>query len=68
MEEHELPVEPGLSLEEAGVLLGISPHTLRVYVRQGRIGHFRIGRRIVLKALDIRRFLEDHRVEALAAR
>ena len=33
--------------------LGISPHTLRVLVRQRRVPHHRIGRRIVFTREDV---------------
>ncbi len=53
-----------LNFEEAGILVGCSPHTLRVWVRQGLITHFRLGRRIVFRPQDLTAFVEARRVVA----
>lgn len=49
---------------EAGRLLGVSPFTVRAWIRERRIPFFRCGRRIVFALADIERFLADNRVEA----
>jgi len=54
-----------LSIAEAAErLLGISPYTLRSWLRQGRIPYHRLGRRIVLDQADVEAFLAGCRVEA----
>jgi excisionase family DNA binding protein len=52
-----------LSLPEAAQRLGVSRHTLRSWVRQKRIAHIRLGRRVVIAPVDIERFVATHRVE-----
>jgi excisionase family DNA binding protein len=49
---------------EAARRLGISKFTVRALVRQRKHPAYRIGRRVVLDAEDVARFLEAHRVEA----
>ncbi len=44
--------------------IGISPHTLRAWIRQRRLPYFRAGRRILLAPEDVERFLQTNRVEA----
>lgn len=45
------PFEPLLSTIEAGELLNIHPVTLLRWAREGRIPHFRIGRRVLFSTL-----------------
>ena len=40
-------------MKAAAKRLGISPHTLRMLVRQRRVPHHRLGRRIVFTADDV---------------
>jgi len=47
------------SVREAGSALGISPWTIRLYVRQGKLHPVRVGRRVLLEPEECRRFLED---------
>jgi excisionase family DNA binding protein len=51
-----------LSLLEAAPFLGISPHTLRVWVRDRRIAFHRMGRRIVFDRGDLEQYFRQHRV------
>jgi len=57
-------VERNLSIEEAAARLGVSKFTLRSWIRQRRLAHYRLGRRVVLAEHDLDRFLETRRVEA----
>lgn len=57
-------MEHFLSFEEAGAVLGCSPHTLRVWARQGLISHARLGRRIVFSPEDLEGFVNSRRVKA----
>ena len=53
-----------LDLTQAALFLGVSPHTLRAWLRERRIAFHRCGRRIVFAVSDLEQFLADHRVEA----
>lgn len=53
-----------LFLANAALLIGTTRFTLRRWVRQGRIAHYRCGRRIVFSRADLEQFLEAHRVSA----
>jgi excisionase family DNA binding protein len=53
-----------LSVREAAPYLGVSVFMVRSLVRQRRLPYHRIGRRIVIDATDVERFLRHHRVEA----
>jgi excisionase family DNA binding protein len=44
--------------------LGISKYTVRALIRQRKLPVYRIGRRVVLDAQDVARFLGAHRIEA----
>ncbi len=56
--------ETMLSVEEAAQRLGVSRYTVRSWLRQRRLEHFRLGRRVVLAERDVDGFLRRHRVEA----
>lgn len=51
-----------LSLMEAAPLMGVSPHTLRAWVRRRKVPFYRCGRRIVFSQTDLDLFLEGCRV------
>lgn len=53
-----------VSLLAAAPILGVSPHTLRAWMRERRVPFHRCGRRIVFAVADLERFLADNRVEA----
>jgi excisionase family DNA binding protein len=55
-----------LSVGQAAEELGISPHTVRAWVRERKIEFFRIGRRILIDEKAISALLEDARVEPIA--
>ena len=55
-----------LSVYEAAPLLGVSPYTLRAWIRQRRLPFFRCGRRIVFAQKDLDQFLAQCRVNARA--
>lgn len=52
------------SVEAAAKRLGVSKFTVRMLIRQRRLEHFRIGRRIVLSESAVESFLDRHRVPA----
>ena len=49
-------------IDRAAPLLGVSPHTLRGWIRERRFPFFRCGRRIVCSRQDIEQYLAAHRV------
>ena len=55
-----------LSVEQAAPVLGVSVYVVRSLVRQRRLPHYRIGRRIVLDRDDLGQFPQAHRVETRA--
>ena len=56
--------EKGETLDEGAAFLGVSPHTLRFYVKTGRVTYYRIGRRIIFRREDLEEFLSKNRVPA----
>ena len=56
--------EGNLSIKSAAAIAGVSPFTLRSWLRQRRLAHLRLGRRIVIDPQDLEKFLQANRVEA----
>ena len=56
-----------LSVREAAARIGVSPFTVRSWLRQRRIPFFRVGRRVLLSQVDVDRFLQAGRVSAKEA-
>jgi excisionase family DNA binding protein len=48
--------------------IGVSPYTVRNWIRQGRIAYVRLGRRVLLDPRDLDRFVQASRVEARISR
>jgi excisionase family DNA binding protein len=55
-----------LSIEEGAVKLGISPLTMRAWIRQRRLPCVRLGRRVLLDPEDVQRFIDANRVTAVS--
>jgi excisionase family DNA binding protein len=53
-----------LSVMEAAQQAGVSVFTMRAWIRQRRIAHVRLGRRVLIAMSDLERFIEMNRVEA----
>ena len=49
------------TLEELSSKLKISIKTLRLYIREGKLGASKVGRRFYVTSRDIRKFLDNHR-------
>jgi excisionase family DNA binding protein len=47
------------SIEEAAGLLGISPWTIRSYIRDGKLKPVRLGRRVLLEEDELERLVAD---------
>ena len=56
-----------LSIAQAAPLLGVSPYTVRKWLRQRRLPFHQVGRRIVLDRGDLEAFMRSCRVEARAS-
>jgi excisionase family DNA binding protein len=46
-----------LHVNEAAARLGVSPYTVRAWLRQRRIAHVRCGRRVLVPASAVERFI-----------
>ena len=51
-----------LSVVEAAGMIGASQYTLRAWLRQRRLAHLRLGRRILFDPADLARFVQANRV------
>src|SRR2546429_4444011 len=58
-ERGEKKMKPLKSVEEAAGLLGISPWTVRGYIRDGKIKPVRLGRRVLVEEAELERFVAD---------
>lgn len=56
---------PLFSVEDAARLLGISPFTVRLYLRQQKLQALRIGRRVLLEEKELQRFLDQCRLQPI---
>jgi len=46
------------SVQEAAMALGISSRTLRDYIKDGSIAHFRMGTRVLIPSNELQEFIE----------
>jgi excisionase family DNA binding protein len=53
-----------LSVVEAAGMIGVSQYTLRAWLRQRRLAHLRLGRRVLFDPTDLARFIASNRVAA----
>ena len=61
MNDHE---DKKLYLIDAAHAIGTNQFTLRRWVRERRIPHYRMGRRLVFSRTDLNAFLQAHRIPA----
>ena len=54
------------TVREAAHRLGVSIRSLRYLLRSGRLGHVRLGRRILIRHQDIEALLRKHYVKGVA--
>jgi excisionase family DNA binding protein len=54
-------MEPLLTIGMAAELLGISPWTVRAYIRERKLMAVHIGRRVLIEPCELRRFVEQAR-------
>jgi excisionase family DNA binding protein len=50
-------MQPLKSVEEAAGLLGISPWTVRSYLKTGKLKAVRLGRRVLVEEAELERFV-----------
>lgn len=53
------------SPREAATVTGLSDRSIRYLLSTGRLGHVRIGRRILIRASDLEALLRRHAVRAI---
>ena len=54
-----------LTISQAAVALNLSPHTIRAWITQRRLGHIRLGRVIRIPGSEVERLLRDGLVPAV---
>jgi excisionase family DNA binding protein len=55
-------MEPlAVDVREAARLTSLSPHTIRAYIRSGRMLAVRIGRRVLIEPREIKRLIVEGR-------
>ena len=54
------------NIQEAAQRLAISPLTLRAWIRQRRLPHVKLGRRVLLDSADVERFINANKVKAVS--
>jgi excisionase family DNA binding protein len=47
------------NINEAAGLLGISPWTVRAYIRAGKLSPVRLGRRVLVEEAELERFVAE---------
>lgn len=45
------------SVKEAALVLGLSPYTVRAFIRRGRLNPVRLGRRVLLESAELSRLI-----------
>jgi len=54
------------NVEETAEAIGVSPHTIRAWLRQRRLSYLKLGRRVLVDPADVQRFLDANRIEAVS--
>jgi excisionase family DNA binding protein len=63
MGKSQVEVRGNWDVPTAAARIGVAPVTLRRWLRLGRLGFFRAGRRVVIAPEDVEAFLRANRVE-----
>jgi excisionase family DNA binding protein len=66
VKEMAMKNEPARTVKEAAEELGLSPATIRLWIRQRKIGYVRLGRAVRIPPSEIRRIVERGTVAAIA--
>ncbi len=59
-------MRPLMGIDKAAELLGISPWTVRGYIREGRLRPVRLGRRVLLTESELERLVAEGQKQAEA--
>lgn len=59
------PKKPYLTVKEAAELSRLAPSTIRLYIRQRKLRALKQGRRVIISAGDLDKFLEANPIEAI---
>ena len=59
-------MEQLFDIDKAGEVLGISPWTVRAYIRDQKLIPVRLGRRVLLEPSELRRFINDAKQTVIA--
>ncbi|MCI0723404.1 MAG: helix-turn-helix domain-containing protein [Acidobacteria bacterium] len=51
-----------LDVRQAAQHLNVSPWTLRLWIREGKLPAVRLGRRVLLDPTDLRTFIDENRI------
>jgi excisionase family DNA binding protein len=54
--------EIAIGIKDAARAVGISPWTMRSFIRQGKIRAVRIGRRVLVEPAELKRLIEQGRI------
>ena len=54
-----------LSVVQSSKRVGVSPHTIRAWMRERRVPFYRLGRRVLLAEDDVDNLITQSRVEAI---
>jgi excisionase family DNA binding protein len=46
-----------MSIDAVAVRFGVSPWTVRTWIRLGRVPHYKVGRRVLISAADVEALL-----------
>ncbi|MEN6535756.1 MAG: helix-turn-helix domain-containing protein [Bryobacteraceae bacterium] len=53
-----------IGIKDAAALLGLSPWTIRRFIRLGKLASVRIGRRVLVEPAELEKLVEAGRAEA----
>ena len=54
-----------LTVKKAALTSGLGCSTIRLYIRKRQLGARRVGRRVLVKRVDLEKFLETNPIEAI---
>jgi excisionase family DNA binding protein len=66
MMEGIMNTEKLLSVDEAADKMGVSPLTMRAWLRQRRLPYLKLERRVLITPQDVQQFLDSNRIEAMS--
>lgn len=61
---HETELPRTIAIEDVAARLGVSPWTIRTWIRKGMLSYHKIGRRVLLNEEEIRQLLAKSYVPA----